>query len=69
MVIGRSEAFGREEREKKPSAFGLSLLKHKCRSEGVCWLICANLCPDGNNWKRVRVPGITLLSGISFAPM
>jgi len=46
MVIGRSVAFGREEREEKCSAFGLLLLKLKCRSGGECWLICASLWPQ-----------------------
>lgn len=55
MVIGRSVAFGREEREKKPSAFGLLLLKYKCRSEGACWLICANLWPQW--WQLEKSEG------------
>lgn len=47
MVIGRSVAFVREERKKKPSAFGLLLLNHKRRSGGVWWLICASLWLQG----------------------
>lgn len=52
MVIGRSVAFGREEREKKHFPFGLLLLKHKCRSGGACWLICASLWPQ---WWQMEV--------------
>lgn len=36
----------------KCSAFGLLLLKHKCRTGGACWLISPSLWPQ---WRQLEV--------------
>lgn len=69
MAIGRSVAFGREEREKNVLRLGFyywnisaGLEEHVGWSPRACG-------PNGDNWKWASVLGITLLSRISFGPV